>query len=157
VEGAAAYAIATSAASFDDANFGETVKAPTQIGSNPTLFTAPLPTVPSTASADSIAVAVNVTSPGRYDRGALVITHDGAIVTASSLDTALEQNQPSVNLSLADVPGGSANASRAAGLYYAEVWVWSSSDPTGTLSRQPYSAAIDLSAGSASGITIDII
>jgi hypothetical protein len=156
VEGAAAYAIATSAASFDDAGFGAAIKAPTQSSSNPTLFTAPLPTIPSAASADSIAVTVDVTSPGRYDRGALIITHDGAIVTASSLDTALEQNQPSVNLSLADVPGGSANASFAAGLYYAEVWVWSSSDPTGTLSRQPYSAAIDLSAGSASGITIDI-
>ena len=156
VEGAAAYAIATSAASFDDANLGETVKAPTPISSNPTLFTAPLPTVPATASADSVAVTVNVASPGRYDRGALIITRDGAIVTATSLDTALEQNQPSVNLSLADVPGGSATASFAAGVYYAEVWVWSSSDPTGTLSRQPYSAAIDLSTGSASGITIDI-
>jgi hypothetical protein len=156
VEGAAAYAIATSAASFDDANLGETVKAPTPISSNPTLFTAPLPTVPATASADSVAVTVNVASPGRYDRGALIITRDGAIVTATSLDTALEQNQPSVNLSLADVPGGSATTSFAAGVYFAEVWVWSSSDPTGTLSRQPYSAAIDLSTGSASGITIDI-
>jgi len=54
------------------------------------------------------------------------------------------------------VPGGSSASPFAYGLYYAEAWVWSSADPAGTLSRQPQTAAIDLTGGSASGITINI-
>jgi hypothetical protein len=155
VEGQATYQVAASAALFSDGALRSPVSAPRFGGTGTVGFTAPVLSVEPTASADTIDATINIASPGRYDHGELVITHDGAIVATVSLDTILAQ--ASTTLTVSAVPGGVTSQSYASGLYYAEVWAWNSSDPAGTFNRQPNPAVIDLRLGNAGGVTIDII
>jgi hypothetical protein len=94
---------------------------------------------------------VNVTTPGRYDKGVLIVTHDGGLISTSPLDSLLAQASGTVNISA--IPGGSDTAAFDRGVYYAEAWVWNSSDPTGTFTRQPAAALVDLRAVSAGTLT----
>ena len=71
------------------------------------------------------------------------------------LDSYLGAPESSATL-FSSVPGGSGSAVSNTNQFFAEAWVWSSSNPSGTLSRQPVSPVIDLSGGSASGVTIAI-
>jgi hypothetical protein len=92
---------------------------------------------------------VSVATPGKYNEGELVLTQNGALVAVTSLSAYLGSAQSTATL-FSSVPGGTASS-----VYYAEAWVWNSSDPS-ALSRQPQSTPIDLSSGSASGVTITI-
>ncbi len=152
-EGTATYHVAASAPLYGDGPLGTTV-APASSGGTATFTVATL-SLPSGSTAASVAGTINVASPGRYDKGELVLTQNGAITAVVPLDAYLASAQSTATL-FNNLPGGSAGSSYGYGLYYAEAWVWSSADPAGTLSRQPQSAAIDVSGGSASGVTISI-
>jgi len=157
VEGAHTYAVATTASSYADGVLGSggtLVSAPAS-GTGPQLLSVTAAAVQSGASVDSISGTLSVATPARYDRGELVLTHDGTVIAAAPLDADLAGNQFSGTLA-ASVPGGGASGSFAPGLYYAEVWLWNSTDPLGTFTREPATAAIDLRAGSVSGVALTV-
>src|SRR5579875_1858650 len=153
-EGAATYHVAASAPLYGDGALSATVAPASSSGSAATFSVAAL-SLPSGSTSASVAGTINVASPGKYDKGELLLTQNGAIVAVTPLDAYLAGARAAATL-FNGVPGGSSASPFAYGLYYAEAWVWSSADPAGTLSRQPQTAAIDLTGGSASGITINI-
>jgi hypothetical protein len=152
-EGAATYEVAASAPLYGDGPMTTTVAG--SANGLLTTFTVAALAMPPTAFADSIAGALSVARPGTFNKGELIVTHDGAVVAVALLDALLNRSQSSLTF-LDSIPGGGTGGTYPSGLYYAEAWVWNSSDPYGTLSRQPYGSALDLRTGSASGVTFSI-
>jgi hypothetical protein len=147
-EGTSTYHVAASAPVYGYGPLNTTV-APAAAGSSSTVtFTAAA--IPLPSAGESISGTVSVASPGKYDKGELVLTQGGALVAVAPLDAYLGAAKSSATL-FASVPGGSSMS-----VYYAEAWVWNSSDPSGTLSRQPLSTPIDVSSGNATGVAISI-
>jgi hypothetical protein len=155
VEGRGTYQVALSAPLYADGPLGSTVTLPSVGGGATSTFTAAALSLPAGASAASVSGTVNVATPGKYDRGELVLTHDGAIIATAPLDSYLSHAQSSATF-LDSLPGGTSQSTYASGLYDAEVWVWNSTAPTVTLNREPSANPIDVRSGSASGITLNI-
>lgn len=153
-EGAGAYRVSATAPVYGDGVFGATIAPPASGTTTTVTFTGPEVNVPSAATSGTITATLNIASPGRYDKGVLVVTHDGAVVAVTPLDAVLAQATGTVTLS--SVPGGSATQTFDAGVYYSEVWVWNSNNPTGTFSRQPSSTVIDLRTTSTATATLSI-
>jgi hypothetical protein len=154
-EGAGTYQVALSAPLYADGPLGSTVTPPAAGSTATSTFSAAALSLPAGASAASVSGTVNVATPGKYDRGELVLTHDGAIIATAPLDSYLSRTQSSATF-LDSVPGGGSGATYASGLYDAEVWVWNSTAPTVTLTREPAANPIDVRSGSASGVTLNI-
>ena len=153
-QGAATYAIGALNPAYGTATLGTTVSAPSA-STTTALFTLSAPPLPATAAAAGITGTVSVTSSQSFNHAQLFLTRGGALVTATSLDSFLGSSQGTLTLN-AVAPGGSSSASFAPGVYEAEVWAWNSANPTGTLTRVPYTAPIDMSAGTASGVALTI-
>jgi hypothetical protein len=152
-QGAATYGIAVINPAYGTAALATTVAAP---GATTTaLFTVSTPPVPTGSSANGITGTVSVTSAGTYDNAELFLTYNGALVATAPLNAYLSGAQDTLALT-AVAPGGSSTASYAPGVYNAEVWAWNSSNPTGTLTRSPVATTIDMSAGNATGVALDI-
>jgi hypothetical protein len=152
-QGAATYAIAAINPAYGTAALGTTVAAPP--GATTALFTLSAPALPTSSTANNITGTVSVASPGAYDNAELFLTYNGALIASAPLNAYLSGAQTTLTLT-AVAPGGSASASYAPGLYNAEVWAWNSTNPTGTLTRTPSATGIDMSAGNASGVTLNI-
>ena len=105
-------------------------------------------------TANAIQGTVSVGSSA-YDNAELFLTYNGALVAAAPLTSYLTSSQSTLSLS-SIAPGGSADTTYAPGVYYAEIWAWNSTNPTGTLTRIPYASPIDMSAGNATGVTLSI-
>ena len=155
-EGTGAYQIAASGTVYGDGAFSGTLTPPATTTTTATTFSGPTLAVPSGATSGTITANVTIANVQRYDKGALVITHDGAIVTVTALDTLLVPAQGSGNLTIGAIPAGTSSTSFAAGTYYAEAWVWNTNDPAGTFSRQPATAIIDLRATNTASIALTI-
>ncbi len=148
-EGAMTYSVGATAPLYGNGPLSTTVAPPS--GSGPATFTvAPIP-LPSGTTAETVSGTVAVSSPGKYDKGELLLTQDGALIAVSPLDAYLGESSSGNVTLFTSVPGGTATS-----VYYAEAWVWSSSDPASSLAREPQSAPIDLTSGSASGVAITI-
>ncbi|MGH8218610.1 MAG: DUF4382 domain-containing protein [Steroidobacteraceae bacterium] len=155
-EGAGAYQIAASTPLYGDGPLSTTVGPTASVAqATPTPFTVAAIPLPSGTSAGSISGTVTVAAPGKYDRGELLLTQNGALVAVAPLDAYLGTAQSAAAL-FSSVPGDGGGSASNTNQYGAEAWVWNSSDPAGTLSRQPASSVIDLSSGNASGVTIAI-
>jgi len=146
-EGSGKYLVAASAPAYADGTFGATVSPPAS-GTNPVTATVPALALAAGATKGSLVAAVTPATPGKYDHGELLVSHEGQLVAQVALDSALAQGG-SVS---ASVPAGTSTA-----LYYVSVRVWNSSDPGGTLKRQWYPGALDLRAttSGATAITVD--
>lgn len=152
-QGAGTYAIGALNAAYGTAALGTTV-APPANAATPALFTITAPPVPSGSSANAIQGTIAVTT-NAFDNAELFLTANGALVAAAPLTGYLGNGQST--LSLAGIaPGGSPSAAYGAGVYYAEVWAWNSANPTGTLTRLPYGSTVDMSAGNATGVALQI-
>jgi hypothetical protein len=152
-QGAATYALAAINPAYGTAALGTTVTAP---GTATTaLFTLTAPPVPGGSVANGITGTVSVASAGAYDNAELFLTFNGALVATAPLNAYLSGAQTTLTLT-AVAPGGSSSATYAPGVYNAEVWAWNSSNPTGTLLRVPSATTIDMSAGNATGVALDI-
>lgn len=156
VEGTGAYKLAASAPVFGDSDFSGTLTAPAAGTTTTTTFTPSTLAIPSNATSGTITANVTIATPGKYDKGALVITHDGAIVSVTALDSLLVPAQASGTLSIGSIPAGADGATFDAGTYYAEVWVWLSSDAANTFVRQPATGLIDLRATNAGTVALAI-
>ena len=149
-EGAATYHVAAFNSPYGQGPMTTTVAS---AGSSTATFTAGAIPLPSGASAATVGGTISVASPGTYDKGELLFTQNGVVVAAAPLDAFLSVAQSTGTLATG-IPGGSGTTLGAT--YYAEAWVWNSSDPLGTLSRQPYTGSIDLSSGNGTGIALAI-
>jgi hypothetical protein len=153
-EGSGTYQVAGIAPNFNDGALGTKVAAPNPITTTAVLVSlAPL-TVATGATSASVSVATAVAAPGKYNNGALILSQNGAIIAAAPLSTVLDQSSGSVTFSR--VPGGTSSQTFATGLYDLSAWVWNSSNPSGTLSRQSSATSVDLRSGTATGATISI-
>jgi hypothetical protein len=155
-EGTGAYQVGASSAVFGEGDFSGTLTPPATTTTTPTTFTGPTLAIPSGAGSGTITTNVTISSPQKYDQGVVVITHDGAIVSVTSLNSLLVPAQASGTLTISSIPAGDSSTTFDAGTYYAEVWVWSSEDPTGSFNRQPATPLIDLRATNAAPLALTI-
>jgi len=153
-EGSGTYQVAAIAPNFNDGALGTKVAAPNPITTTAVLVSlAPL-TVASGATSDSVTVKTAVAAPGKDNNGELILSQNGAIIAAEPLSTILDQSSGSVTFS--HVPGGTSSQTFSTGLYDLSAWVWNSSNPSGTFSRQSSATTVDLRSGTATGATITI-
>lgn len=155
-EGASTYRVAATAPLFADGVLTTTVTAPSGSTSTATLVAVPTLFVASGAASNTTTVTVTQTTPKKYDRGDLIISRDGAIVATAVLDSVLAQGAASA-LAISGLPGGDGTGGIfSSGVYYVSVRVWKSADPAGTLNRETYPTALDLSSGSITSYSLNI-
>jgi hypothetical protein len=120
-------------------------------------FSVPAIGVPATSVAGTISATVTVQNPGQYDRGVLLVSRDGAIVTTVPLDEVLQQMLGSTFVEVTPVPAGTVSAALERAVYYLEAWTWDADDPEDTFSRHAGAAGVDLRASATAGgaVTID--
>ncbi len=144
VEGAATYRVAASAPLFADGVLTTTLTAPSGHATTAALVSVPTLSVASGAVPNTTTVTVSQVTANKYDRGDVIISHDGAIVATAPLDSALAGSGAS-SLAITGLPSGGGSAGLFDGaLYYVSVRAWSSANPTGTLTRETYPVALDL-------------
>jgi hypothetical protein len=147
-EGAGTYLVAASAPGFSDGTLSPKVSvSPPKSGT--AMVVVPALTLESGATAGSLAAAVVATAPGKYDQGQLLLSHDGAVVAAASLDAVLTQGAGGI-VTVAGLPSGTPDA-----VYYATVRAWKSSDPS-TVQRQWYPQVIDLRTSTSGSIALTV-
>jgi hypothetical protein len=150
-ETAGTYLVAASAPGFSDSKLDPKVKISPQ-GSGTALVVVPALPLESGASAGSLAAAVVASAPGKYDQGQLLLSHDGALVAAASLDTVLKQGAGGV-VKVTGLPSGTPDA-----VYYATVRAWNSTaaNPATSVQRQWYPQVIDLRTSTSAAISLTV-
>jgi hypothetical protein len=152
-EGSGTYQVAAIAPNFNDGALGTKVSAPSS-AATVVLFKLPPLSVATGAASGTLTVATAVAAPGKYNKGELVVSQNGAIVAVTPLDSILDESSGSVTVGR--VPAGTASETLSSGIYDLSAWVWNSSDPSGTLHRESGATRADLSAGNASAANISI-
>ena len=111
--------------------------------------TLPALTLAAGTTSGSLSALVHPASPGRYDQGELLVSHNGTLVATASISAALAGAGGSVTVS--GLPSETADA-----VYYVSVRAWNSSDPAGTLQRQWYPSVIDMTGSSRGAIVLTV-
>jgi len=155
-EGAAVYRVAGTAPLFTDGVLTTTVKA---TGSTTaTLIAVPALTAAAGANLDTVTVTIAKSTAGKYNKGEVILSKDGAIVATAPLDTLLTASAASGSVAINQVPGGGNGATFASALYYVSVRVWNTSTASSVAAtREIYPTALDLTTGvqTAYSLTID--
>jgi hypothetical protein len=147
-EGAGTYLVAASSPGFSDGTLSLKVSvSPPKSGT--AMVVVPALTLESGATAGSLAASVVATTPGKYDQGQLLLSHDGALVAAASLDAVLTQGTGGI-VTVPGLPTGTPDA-----VYYATVRAWKSTDP-GSVQRQWYPQVIDLRTSTSGAIALTV-
>jgi hypothetical protein len=142
-EGASTYRMAGTAPLFTDGVLTTLVTAPSASSTTVTTVAVPTLTAASGAALGSATVTISKTSATKYNKGQLIISHDGAIVATATLDTLLTQSATS-SLTISGLPSTGSAGQFTDGLYYVSVRAWNTSDPTTTLNREIYPTPLDL-------------
>lgn len=153
MQGQSVYFVSAQAPSFTDEEQLVTTLGPPASGTGPVPIA--MPTLSPAAGSGSVSMTVAPVTAGKYDRGELILSHDGAIVQTVAIDTALTQNG-GATLTVQGIPAGGSASSFDNAVYYVSTRAWNSSDPAGTLQRQSFTTPIDLSSGSATGPTVNV-
>jgi hypothetical protein len=140
-EGTSTYRVAGTAPLFTDGALTATV--------SPTVTTVAVPTLAAASGAalDSATFTISKTTAGKYNKGELILSHDGAIVATASLDTILQATSATGTLTISGLPGGSAAGQFASGLYYVSVRTWNTTTLSTLPNREIYPTPLDLSTG----------
>ena len=154
VQGAATYLVSAQAPQFSDGALTTALAAPSS-GTGPVQVAMPVLSPAAGAATSSISVTVAATTPGKYDHGELIVSHNGGIVQTVAIDSALAQNGGSTLL-IPGLPGGGAVSSFDNAVYYVSIRAWNSRDPAGTLQRQSYATPVDLRSGSVTGLSVNV-
>ncbi len=154
VQGVSTYLVSAQAPLFSDGTLLTVLAAPSS-GSGPVQVTIPTLVPAAGAASGSISVTVTPVQAGKYDRGELILSHDGAIVQTIAIDSALTQNG-GATLQVLGIPGGGSASSFDNAVYYVSTRAWLSSNPAGTLQRQTFTSPVDLSAGSLTGLSVNV-
>jgi len=152
-QGSSVYFISAQAPLFSDQGQLVATLSPPANGTGPVPVV--MPTLTPTAGSGSVSITVAPVTAGKYDRGELIVSHDGAIVQTVAIDTALTQNG-GATLTVQGIPAGGSASSFDNAVYYVSTRAWNSSNPAGTLQRQSFTTPIDLSSGSATGPTVNV-
>ncbi len=142
-EGASRYSVSALSPFFENGAFSNALLAPPATPTDVAAFTVPDAQIPSTAASGTIATQVSAATPGKYNEGALLVTHNGAVITSVPLDAALAGSATAATVNVTGVPASSGTTFDR-GLYYLEAWAWNSADPKGTFTRQAVSTPVDL-------------
>ena len=102
------------------------------------------------ATAGSLAATVVATTPGKYDQGELLVSHDGTLVAVASLDAVLTQGTGGI-VTVANLPSGTPDAGS-----YATVRAWKSTDPGNSVQRQWSPQVIDLRTSTSGSIALQV-
>jgi Domain of unknown function (DUF4382) len=148
-EGVGAYLVAASAPGFSDGTLSKSVSVSQPTSGGTAMVVLPALTLESGASAGSLAAAVVAATPGKYDQGQLLLSHDGALVASAPLDAVLSQGTGGI-VTVPGLPAGTPDA-----VYYATVRAWKSTDPSG-VQRQWYPQAIDLRSSTSGTIALTV-
>ena len=154
-ESASKYSVAALSPFFGNGAFSNTLLAPPATTTDAAAFTVPDVPIPSTAASGTIAALVSAATPGKYDKGALLVTHNGAVISTVPLDAALAGSASSTTVNVTGIPASSSSAFDR-GLYYLEAWAWNSADAKGTFTRQPVSTAVDLRSALTANATVTL-
>jgi hypothetical protein len=146
-EGAGTYLVAASAPGFSDGTLSSKVSVSVP-KSGTAVVVVPALTLGSGAGAGTLSAAIVATTPGKYDQGQLLLSHDGALVAATSLDAVL--TGAGGNVTVPGLPAGTPDA-----VYYATVRAWKSTD-TSLVQRQWYPQVIDLRTSTSGSIALTI-
>jgi hypothetical protein len=147
-EGAGTYLVAASAPGFSDGTLSSKVSVSVP-KSGTAVVVVPALTLASGAGAGTLTATIVATTPGKYDQGQLLISHDGALVAATSLDPVLSQGAGG-NVAVTGLPAGTPDA-----VYYATIRAWKSTD-TSIVQRQWYPQVIDLRTSTSGSIALPI-
>lgn len=148
-EGAGTYRVAASAPFYTNGSLAVTVSAPTATG-----VTAASPvTIGALALASgntsaTVTATVKPATAGKYNHGSIMLSQGGQLVASAPIDGTL---QGGGTVTLSGVPGGTAGS-----IYYVTIRAWNSSNPAGTLTRQWYDTALDLSSASSASIQLTL-
>ena len=146
VQGAGGYLVGATAPLFTDAALLSTNQV---VGATTAVITAPLPAaIPSptpVTSVGSITAAVTTTS-NLYNAGELLVSHNGAVIGSTPLDSALAGSGGSVTIN--NIPSGQGN-------YYLSAILWTKTSP-GAVVYQSIAAPVTVSAGSATSTSVSI-
>lgn len=130
-------------------------------GSGPVLFAPPSPTLASANAAGAVssgAISVNLalSNISTYDKGYLVLEHEGKIITtvdiASSLGASATGTVPTINLS--GIPAGSSTVKQPGATYYGYFVLWNSAHPFKTLKVLHIPQLIDLRSSNSAVVTL---
>jgi hypothetical protein len=155
-EGAGTYGVGATAPLYaDSVSSTKAVPPASTLGTGATSSTTPVNiTVPGLTPASGLGVGsitASVTSPGHYDQGELIVSHNGAVVGTASLNAALTSG---AQVTVGGLPSGTASP------YYLSVIVWNSSNPgpapSGTFTYESVGSPVNVSAGGATGVTVAI-
>jgi hypothetical protein len=155
-EGAARYAVAALSSHHGPGAFAETLLRPASPVSDTALFSVPVPDMPIGALPGTVAATITVETPGRYDRGVLLVSREGSLVSTQALDEVLEQLLGSTFVDVTPVPAGSASAVLDSALYQLEAWTWNSADPEDTFTRHRGTEPVDLRAVATAGGSVTV-
>jgi hypothetical protein len=152
LETAGSYLVAASAPGFSDGALDRNNPVSPPSSGTTAMVVVPALALESGASAGSLAATVVASAPGKYDQGQLLLSHDGALVAAASLDTVLKQGAGGV-ITVAGLPSGTPDA-----VYYATVRAWNSASvkPADTVQRQWYPQVIDLRTSTSASISLTV-
>jgi Domain of unknown function (DUF4382) len=148
-EGARTYKVAAVAPGFSDGVLDPkvTVSAPK---SGTASVVVPTLKLGAGATAGSLTATVIATTPGKYDQGELLVSHDGVLVAAASLDEVLTQGTGGI-VTVANLPSGTPDA-----VYYVTIRAWKSTDLGGSVQRQWYPQVIDLRTTTSGSIALPV-
>ena len=114
-EGSGTYQVAAIAPNFNDGTFATKVSAPNPITATAVLFKlAPLAAATGSAST-TLTAATAVAAPGKYNKGELILSQNGAIIAVTALDAVLDASSGAVTVQ--HVPAGTSSETLASGLY----------------------------------------
>lgn len=151
-EGAGTYGVGATAPLYAD-GVSSTKAAPPGTGATSSTTPANV-TVPALTPAGGSAVGsitASVTSPGHYDQGELIVSHNGAIVGAASLNAALTSG---AQVTVGGVPSGTS-------AYHLSVIVWNSGNPGpastgGSFTYESITSPVTVTAGGATAVAVAI-
>jgi hypothetical protein len=148
-EGTSTYRVAGTAPLFTDGALTATV--------SPSVTTVAVPTLTAASGAvlDSATFTISKTTAGKYNKGELIVSHDGAIVATAVLDTILTQTANGT-LTISGLPGGSAAGQFADGLYYLSVRTWNTNTLATLPNREIYPNPLDLRRGTLTTYSLNI-
>jgi hypothetical protein len=163
-EGASTYRLGASAPLFVDGPLTATAATTTTaavtiptVNSSTTAAVA-IPTLAAASGSVATGLTFQIGHSNTYDKGHLILSHDGAVVATVALDTLLAQGSNAGTLAVSGIPVGSSSvlATDSSALYYVSVRVWSSNNPSTTVKREIYPAPLDLRSTATASYSLNI-
>src|SRR5262249_21632813 len=120
-EGAGTYVVAASAPLFSDGPLTSTTATTTfgavtvPVVNSSTTAAIVVPTLTSVTGTSTTALTLQIGHSSTYDRGYVILSHNGAIVATAALDTVLAQSSGTGSLGLVGIPTGTFTTSATTG------------------------------------------